>query len=357
MKFFNNGIFRILDANMNRALEGIRVLEETARMLFNDIDLTKKIKETRHSLIQIIKEESDLDCLMLFSRGSERDILRDNEIIPEKTRIDMNSIVKANASRAQEAVRTMEEYIKLSFPHLSGKFKNVRFNLYDIEKAIVTRIHLSELINENRLSLCVIIDRKLAIEKDIYEISHAVTDGGAGTVTYRDKISCDFDFMKNAELMLHACVNREVTTIIENRLDIAMIIHADGVSVGYHDIPVKACRSITGKAFVIGLSLPFDKSLSDKIDDEVDYYIIGPVFESEKNVKSNLKALNEFVSLSHVPIVAFGGITIDNIASLFDCGVTGIAVTPDFSTPVKTNKELQNYKKIIETYKAGRSSE
>ena len=355
MNGFNNSIFRLLDANMNRALEGIRVLEETARMLFDDCDLTKKIKDIRHSLVRIIKEEGDLDCLMLFSRGSERDTLREGETFSEKTRIDIISIIRANASRAQEAVRAMEEYIKLSFPRLSGGFKNVRFNLYDVEKDLVSLIHLSELINESRLNLCVIIDRELVIEKDIYEITNAVIDGGAGTVTYRDKTSRDFDFMKNAELMLYACVERRVTTIIEDRLDIAMIIHADGVSVGYHDIPVKACRSIAGKAFVIGLSLPFDNNLSDKIDDEVDYYIIGPLFEDEENRQSNLKTLSEFVSLLHVPIVAFGGITVDNITSVLDCGVTGVVLEPDFSNLIKINKELQNYKKIIEAYRVNGS--
>jgi len=340
---------------MNRALEGIRVLEETARMLFNDCDLTKKIKDIRHSLVQIIKEERDLDRLMLLSRGSEWDILRDSETFSEKTRVDMISIIKANASRAREAARAMEEYVKLSFPRLSGKFKNVRFNLYDVEKDLVSRIHLSELINESRLGLCVIINREL-VKKNIYEITNAVIDGGAGTVTYRDRVSQDFDFMRNAERMLSACVEREVTTVIEDRLDIAMIIHADGISVGYNDIPVKACRSIAGKGFVIGLSLSFNNNLSNKIDDEADYYIIGPVFKDEKNGQSNLKALSEFVSLLHVPIVVFGGITINNITSVLDCGVTGVVLEPDFSNSIKIKNELQNYKKIVEAYRVSGSN-
>ncbi len=140
MKRFNNGIFRLLDANMNRALEGIRVLEESSRMLFDDCDLTKRIKDTRHALVQIIKDEKDLDSLMLFARGSEHDVLRNVNTSSEKTRTDTVSIIRANASRSQEAIRVLEEYIKILYPHLSEKFKKVRFDLYDIEKALALLI-------------------------------------------------------------------------------------------------------------------------------------------------------------------------------------------------------------------------
>ena len=140
MQRSKNGVLRLLDANMNRALEGIRVLEETSRMLFDDCDLTKRIKDTRHALVQIIKDEKDLDSLMLFARGSEHDVLRNGNTSSEKTRTDTVSIIRANASRSQEAIRVLEEYIKILYPHLSEKFKKVRFDLYDIEKALALRI-------------------------------------------------------------------------------------------------------------------------------------------------------------------------------------------------------------------------
>ena len=140
MQHSKNGVLRLLDANMNRALEGIRVLEETSRLLFDDCDLTNRIKDTRHALVQIIKDEKDLDSLMLFARDSEHDVLRNGNTISEKTRTDTVSVVRANASRSQEAIRVLEEYIKILYPHLSEKFKKVRFDIYDIEKALALRI-------------------------------------------------------------------------------------------------------------------------------------------------------------------------------------------------------------------------
>ena len=121
MQSSKNGVLRLLDANMNRALEGIRVLEETSRMLFDDCDLTKRIKYTRHALIQIIKDEKDLDSLMLFARGSEHDVLRNGNTSSAKTRTDTVSIVRANASRSQEAIRVLEEYTVALF----GYYANV----------------------------------------------------------------------------------------------------------------------------------------------------------------------------------------------------------------------------------------
>jgi len=341
-----------MDANMNRALEGIRILEETSRMLFDDCELTKKIKDIRHSLVKIFQEKKGLDHSMLFARGSEYDVLREGETYSEKTRNDITSIVRANASRAQEAVRALEEYIKLSLPNLSEQLKKVRFNLYDIEKTLVSRIHIHEIVNESRSGLCVVIDNDIKKGKDIYEITCAVLDGGAGTVIYSDKTSRDNDFMKNAEFMLSACNNREVTTIIEKRLDIAMIIHADGVNVGYQDIPVKACHRIAGQSFVIGFSVPFDKNITVEINNEADFYLTGPVSFGEKNNQNDLKIITDFVSLSSVPVLVFGNISIDNIQLILECGVTGIVLKPDFSHLEKIILELQNYKKIIEIYRA-----
>jgi len=341
-----------MDANMNRSLEGIRVLEESARMLFDDSVLTREIKDIRHTLIHIIKSEKELDCLMLFARGSNHDVLRTGETISEKTRTDMISIVRANASRSQEAVRALEEYVKLLFPHLSEKFKKIRFNLYDIEKTLVSHIHLRILVDETRMALCVIIDYDTIKDKEIGEITRTVLDGRAGTVLFRDKTSQDSDFIKHAKNVLSPYRQREITTIIEERLDIAMILNVDGVCVHERDIPVKACRTITGQDFVIGLSFPLSHESFSTIDNTADYFLVGPVFENEKNVQRNLTALQELVALSPVPIVVFGGITNDNIEVILDYGITGIGLKPDFHNLNDDCQKLQNYRKKIEKKKS-----
>jgi len=141
----NKDILRLMDANMNRAVEGIRVLEETSRMILDDRELTTSIKDIRHKLVQIISEKTDLTLGMVEARDSEHDVLRDGETLSEQTRNDLFSIVKANASRSQEAVRAMEEFAKLSFPGLSERFKHIRFRLYDVEKSLILQINVQKL--------------------------------------------------------------------------------------------------------------------------------------------------------------------------------------------------------------------
>jgi len=352
MKRINTEIYRLLDANMNRAMEGIRVLEDTARMLFNDANLTKQLKNIRHSIVHILHEEKDLTRLMLFARDSEHDVLRSGKTPSEKTRADIVSIVRANSSRSQEAVRALEEYVKLSFPSLSEKFKKIRFELYDIEKSLIAMIHLQNLINESRLGLYVVLDRDRINGNDISEITDACLDGGAGTVSYRDKRSNDSDFLKNAERMLSGCSGREVTSIIENRLDIALILHADGLCVEYGDVTVKDCRTIAGKSFVIVSCIHFDMNVPYQTDEKADYYIVGPVFKNNGVDESkNLKALEDFISRTNVPVLAFGGITQDNIKTVLDRGAAGVSLNPDFSRSAKIGLELQKFNEIIETYR------
>ena len=128
----DKNILRLFDANLNRGFEGIRVIEVSARMLFNDEKLTRSIKEVRHALNNVIKSENNFDVALLKARGSEYDVLRNGEIQSERTRTDVNAVIQANSGRTQEALRTLEEYSKLLYPPMSEQFKKIRFQLYDL---------------------------------------------------------------------------------------------------------------------------------------------------------------------------------------------------------------------------------
>ena len=120
-------LFRVIDANLNRLKEGIRVSEDIFRYAYNNKEIATQLKQLRH-LAQI----DDLDNL-LNSRDSQNDVLRKTQEV-ELNRTDIKSIITANFKRAQESSRVLEEMFKIVDPKLSEVFKNIRYNLYTLEK-------------------------------------------------------------------------------------------------------------------------------------------------------------------------------------------------------------------------------
>ncbi|MDR2905999.1 MAG: thiamine-phosphate pyrophosphorylase [Helicobacteraceae bacterium] len=127
---------RIIDANLNRLREGIRVVEDICRYILNDEILAKKLKELRHiSRIPEIYDE------LLNSRDSENDVLRANSAGENDRSFEIKNVLIANFKRAQEAARVLEEIFKIFEGDLaaisakeSAKYKNIRYEIYTLEK-------------------------------------------------------------------------------------------------------------------------------------------------------------------------------------------------------------------------------
>lgn len=132
-------ILRLLDANLNRLLEGLRVCEEITRFLLCEPSLTKKFKTTRHNVIKIIGQWGLQRYLLLASRDSCRDVGKAS-IKTELTRKDNKSIFYANIQRSTESLRVLEEFSKLSNQNVSSGFKKLRYGLYQLEKETNTRL-------------------------------------------------------------------------------------------------------------------------------------------------------------------------------------------------------------------------
>ncbi len=136
MAMDKKNIYRIIDANLNRAREGIRVVEEVARFYYNNAKLSSQFKTLRHDLTKVAKKSFDQDLLLSF-RDSLKDVGADSMSGLEKKRADMHSIVQANLRRSQEAARVLEEFGKLVNPDSARSFKRIRFKLYILEKEIL----------------------------------------------------------------------------------------------------------------------------------------------------------------------------------------------------------------------------
>ena len=123
-------LFRVVDANLNRLKEGIRVIEDIMRYRDNNKELSVKLKELRHkSRINEYKE-------LLQNRDSINDVLK-TSTKSELNRTDITSILAANFKRAQESSRVLEELFKLQDIDYSENFKSIRYELYNLEKKII----------------------------------------------------------------------------------------------------------------------------------------------------------------------------------------------------------------------------
>lgn len=134
-------IYRILDANLNRAREGIRVAEDVARLYLNDEPLSKKFKSLRHRITKIAQESFEQDKLLFF-RNSTGDVGAKGMGKMEGKRKGLAAIVQANLRRAQEALRVLEEMGKLVKKDSAEKFKRVRFRVYTLEKEMGQKIKI-----------------------------------------------------------------------------------------------------------------------------------------------------------------------------------------------------------------------
>jgi thiamine-phosphate pyrophosphorylase len=126
-------IYRVIDANLNRLREGLRVCEEYFRFMKNEAEPSKKVKEIRH-LCKNLEECFEKDKLF-FSRDSVNDPFASGTEAKENERKNADGLFNANVKRCQEAARVIEEFAKLcGKPDAANLAKNIRFELYSFEK-------------------------------------------------------------------------------------------------------------------------------------------------------------------------------------------------------------------------------
>ncbi|GMO66748.1 MAG: hypothetical protein Nk1A_4430 [Endomicrobiia bacterium] len=128
--FKQESVLRIIDANLNRCREGLRVVEDSLRFVLNDVILYKKVREIRHNVDEILRN-------IYKDLIKKRDILIDSgRQISEMSGRELPDVVIANFKRVQESLRVLEEYSKTFLPTVSAGFKKQRYAAYALEKEV-----------------------------------------------------------------------------------------------------------------------------------------------------------------------------------------------------------------------------
>jgi thiamine-phosphate pyrophosphorylase len=317
-------ILRIVDANVNRCAEGIRVVEELARFFMESAAVVEELKEIRHAVRHIARE---IPGLALAHRDSGADVGRASATPSETRRGSLVDIARANFARAEEALRVLEEFGKLIDPTKARAFKQLRFRLYAVEKAHF--LGAGRAVMPRAPFLYAILDRSLVPAERVPETAACLVAGGADMVQYRAKEVSDAGKRLDLVALLAAAIEMMIPVIVNDDCELACEMGASGVHVGAADCPPEEARRMLGPGRIVGLSVHSEEQLERLPLESLDYIAVGAIYPSPTKPEAAVKGL-DFLRLARrrvdIPIVAIGGITPVNVAEVFDAGADGVAV-------------------------------
>ncbi len=319
----------MIDANTNRASEGLRVLEDIARFSLDHQPLCQQIKQLRHQLRAENQALGLSQSDLLASRNTSGDVGTDISTPAEFDRnAGMVDLISAASKRAQEALRVIEESAKV-LGHSGAAFERIRYALYDIERDL----SLAFAKPASNWSVCVLLTKSLCLHRSVEQVIDDVAKGGAGCIQIREKDMTGAEFFDHALKMTRIAHDLGLCVILNDRVDIAHGVDADGVHLGQQDVPIAAARSILGSAKLIGRSCSTIPQLHEAFAQGVDYCGLGPVFASTTKHKPHLCGIETLQKvmldggLRSKPMLAISGISQDNIGQISDTGFPGVAVS------------------------------
>ncbi|MBI4780501.1 MAG: thiamine phosphate synthase [Oscillatoriophycideae cyanobacterium NC_groundwater_1537_Pr4_S-0.65um_50_18] len=348
-----SSICRILDANLDRAREGIRIIEEWCRFGLHSPQLTEECKQLRQELASW--HTDDL--------RQARDTPNDPGIAlshpQEEQRSSVAQVLRVNLCRVQEALRVLEEYGKLYSAELGAACKQMRYRVYALESNLTQAQKSSEqeslaqrLQKLERSPLYLVTS---PVER-LLETVEAALKGGLTLVQYRDKTADDQVRLARATDLRQLCHQYEALFIVNDRPDLALAVGADGVHLGQEDLPIAVARQILGDRVLIGRSTHCPDDLKRAIAEGADYVGVGPVYATPTKVgrpAAGLDYVRYAAEHSSIPWFAIGGIDAENLPEVMAAGADRISVVraimeaeqPTLSTQVFMSK-LQQVEKM-----------
>jgi len=370
--------WRIIDANLNRTREGLRVLEDFARFAANNDRITGELKSLRHDLVTtahlLTGTTSDAVTAShesLHHRDTIGDVGTELSTPNERHRASLVDVVIANCRRVQESLRSLEEFGKLLSAEFAAGCKQLRYRAYTVEKLLgevvlaagqnanplisrragighlrplegeqgtigllprVSRVfrngNASRLVRLQAAHVYVLISESMCRLPWKLVVEQAL-QGGADVLQLREKTLNDRELLRRARWMRDACLNANALFIVNDRAEIAVASEADGVHLGQEELAAADARRILLPGQLLGVSTHNPDQVQQAFAEGADMIGVGPVFPSPT------KSFDEFPGLQFVqsvaaatsqPWFAIGGISFDNLAAVISAGASRIAV-------------------------------
>ncbi len=343
----SDAAWRIIDANLNRSREGFRVLEDYARFVRNDGNLSGLLKNLRHDLVAAEKflpqrsgnelSSSEIGTSpILTSRDTAHDVGTQLSTMAESIRSDMSDVVIANSRRVQESLRSLEEFGKLVSPSFAATIKQIRYQSYTLQQQLsISPAGTSCSPRDKRLqklhsSVLYVLITESACQLPWQQVVEACLRGGVDILQLREKHLNDRELLHRARWISDACREADRLFIMNDRPDIAVAAKADGVHVGQDEFTVADVRVVLNSDQIIGVSTHSLQQANAAVSDGADYIGVGPTFPSTTKTFEEypgLELVKKVFANVQLPAFAIGGINEKNLPEVVQAGGGRIAVT------------------------------
>lgn len=307
---------RILDANLDRAREGLRILEDWCRFGLNHHELTEKLKHLRQSLAQWHTPE------LRAARDTPGDTGTSITHPQERVRSNVTQVLQANFCRVEEALRSLEEFGKIGYPDMAEACKQLRYQVYALESTVLGHQRFRQL-SKSQLYLVT------APSPDLVKTVESALQGGLQMVQYREKVGDDCDRIVIARQLKKLCQRYGALFFVNDRVDLAIAVDADGVHLGQQDLPIAVARDLLGSHRIIGRSTTNPEEMAKALAEGADYIGVGPVYATPTKpdkAAAGLDYVRYAAAHSPVPFFAIGGIDAHNLEEVMAAGGDRVAV-------------------------------
>lgn len=333
---------RGLDAALNRLTEALRTVEDCVRFEFSWAATARRWKELRTRVGNLRRQvEASWGSLAQW-----RDVAGDsgapstNPHHPK--RADVADVCQANMARARESARSVEEMLR-TFDEAAWarEAESIRYEVYREEATLVRLLPGSRSLAAVRLY--VLVTGSLAAAP-IVETTAAAIRGGAQMIQLREKEMCRRELLPLARELRELTAELGALFIMNDAVEIAALVGADGVHQGQDDLPVAECRKILGPEALVGISTHEPDQAARAEQDGADYIGVGPVFATQ--TKEHRRAVGlEYIRTAQeacsLPGYAIGSVNRETLPTVLDAGAqrvavcTGIIAAPDIEATAR----------------------
>ncbi len=339
-------VMRVVDASANRAVEGLRVLEDYVRFVLDDPFLMGALKGVRHELTACL-EGLPMD-VRLAARETLADVGTTVKGSQEARRQDLAQLVDANFSRVREAMRSLEEYAKLVAPDVAAAAERLRYRLYTLHRAVRRTEQARERLAAARLY--VLLDA-CATEAELATLCENLVRAGVHVIQLREKRLDDRTLIGRARTVRRVTRGTDTLFIMNDRPDLAVLAEADGVHVGQEELAVKDVRTVVGPDRLVGVSTHDIEQARQAVLDGADYIGCGPTFPSATKRFEAFPGpafLRQVAAEIRLPAFAIGGIHEGNLGMVLETGFRRVAVSSGITRAADPAAAAQRLLELLE---------